>query len=460
MADNPEFGAAPAIIASGGSVRFEDKMRFQPPLYEQNYNYEQYVPTSHFRPDALIVPTSQVNRVRQFQAWRQLYNGEYWHYGYNPVKLNYHEITANFLAELLLNYPPEFEGADELPPRFVKSLLEQLFPLIVDMVVYGTGVLHILPTDYGPLAVSRDPTYWYPASTEVDTLLIRRDGYTDLFMHTDTGVVVHEVYLAEREQSNKLGKLLKLDMEVYGTPADWEILRESFTGRVSNLLNATRRPDTGDWGRSLFPMITNLALEWARGTTDNRDTLIEHLKPLLLFLPGDKAVGSGYRDEDGRDELKNEDRRVFLERLRKNPSMELPDGIIDAKYLTWPPNMEASFAHTENIEQSLFLATNVSGELYGKKQAQGTDMSGVAWDRQYLRSAVHTRGFQSRLIDTLTKALGVAALTHGITGSRLQSFIDNVEITWPNPFDRIEEEDEVQGDVEGAETVKEDGNGE
>lgn len=449
-----EFGASPAIVSAGvGSVRFDSRRAFQPPIYEQTYNYEKYVALNHWKPDALLVPTSHVDRVRQFETFKRLYNGEYWHWGYNPVKLNYHEITAHFLAELLMNYPPEFEGAEELPPRFIKSLTEQTFRLIVDMVVYGTGLMHVLPTEYGPIAISRDPTYWYPAFDNGDTLLVRRDGFTDLYFNSGYGVLIHEIYEAEREYSNKLGKLLSINAMTVGRLSDWVILQESYTGRVTNCLNSTRRPATGDWGRSLYPMITNLALEWARSTTDNRDTLIEHLKPLLIWMPSEEVTGHGHR-EGGESDLRMEDRRRFLERLRNNPSVELPDGIVDAKYLTWPPNMEASFNHTDNIEQSLFLATNVSGELYGKNEQRG-DLSGVAWDRQYLRSAVHTRGFQGGLIDTLAKACGVAALTAGITGARLQSFVDNLVITWPNPFDRIEAEDEVEADVEGAETVRE-----
>ena len=343
-----EFGSAPAIVSNGGVIRFEQRHVYQTPIYEETFNYEKYVPLSHFGQDALIVPTSQTNRVRQFESFLQLYKGEYWRWGYNSVKLNYHEITANFLAELLLNYPPEITGAEELPPRFVKSLVEQIFPLIVDMVVYGTGLLQILDSDYGPVAIARDPTYWYPASAENDTLIVRRDGFTDVYMHTDTGVVMREVYEAEREYSNKLGKLVSLDTTVLGSVDDWNILHESYTGRVSHCLNAMRRPSTGDWGRSLFPSITNLALEWARGTTDNRDTLIEHLKPLLLWLPSDNVIGTGHSGaaKTDIDALKNESRIIFLERLRKAPSMQLPDGIVDAKYLTFLPDMDSSYART------------------------------------------------------------------------------------------------------------------
>ena len=146
-----EFGSAPAIVSAGaGSIRFENRRRSQPPIYERTYNYETYVDLNHWQPDALIVPTSHSDRVRQFEAFRLLYNGEYWHWGYNSVKLNYHEITAHFLAELLLNYPPEFEGAEELPPRFIKSLTEQIFPLIIDMVVYGTTNPCLLYTSPSP----------------------------------------------------------------------------------------------------------------------------------------------------------------------------------------------------------------------------------------------------------------------------------------------------------------------
>ena len=442
---------APAIVSAGGTIKIVNSGNYVPAIYERNYDYSTFVPLDYWKEDALIVPTSHANRVRQFEVFKQLYDGEYWRWGNYEVKLNYHEIVANFMADLLMGFPPEFEGTDELCDRFINTLLDSLHCFIVDMIRYGTGLLQVVPTQRGPEVVALDPTYWYPASADFDVYVEIMEDTINLYISGSDGTYVVETY--ENRDNSKLGALISVEDMSAGEISDWDIIYEKYTGRVGNIVNVGRRPFVGNFGRSLYPSITNLALEAARGSTDDRDTIIEMLKPLILWL----SDGESYevkRPKNQNERLEAETRQIWLEQLRGNPSMELPHGIIDGKYLTYQPDMNASFMHNEEIEKKLFVATNISAELYGL----GTEEfppSGVALDRHYLRSAIYARGFQTNNIDAVSKILAIGAIHSGIVGAQLSAFIENLSVVWPLVFDRIEETTDVTLDDGGVEAESE-----
>ena len=439
---------AVSLLSDGSHIRLAKSPA--PGIYERVFDYDQYVPLDYWDEGALLTPSNQANRLRQFSAFRQLYDGEYWRWGNFAVRMNYHEIVANFMADLLMGFPPILDGIDELPPRFINTLLDALHCLIVDMVRYGTGLLHVMQGHYGPEVISRDPTNFFPASAGECAFISEGADVIDVYLFSDDGGALHEQY--DSESGGKLGRLLSSDDLTVGTVDDWAYIGSEFTGRIGALVNVGRRPMIGDWGKSLYPSITNLAFENSRGMTDNSETLVEHLKPLLLWIAGDKAIGRGARNKpDKEQELKDKSRRDWLERLRQYPTAELPDGIIDAKYVSWRPDMTGSFIHNEEIEKKLFTATNISAELYGTG-VEKRNVSGVALDRQYLRSAIYARGFQTGIIESVKKVAAIGGVHIGLTGSRLAAFVEGISIEWPLVFDRIEERDDVVIDSGGVET--------
>ena len=437
---------APAILSAGGSIRIVSGGNYVPEIYERVYDYSQFVPLDYWKEDAILVPSGHANRIRQFDSWRQLYNGEYWRWGNYEVRQNYHEITANFMADLLMGFPPEFEGTDELSDRFINSLLDALHCMIVDLIRYGTGIMHVIPTLRGPEVVNADPTRFFPASQDFAVYVQPMGDVINVYISGSDGTYVAETYA--NTNNGKLGALISVDDLSMGSIEDWDLIYEKYTGRVGNLVTVGRRPIIGDWGRSLYPSITNLALENSRGTVDNRDTLIEMLKPLILWL----SDGDTYSYGDS--ELDIETRQIWLEKLRNSPSMELPSNVTDGKYLTFAPDMNASFMHNEEIEKKLFTATNISAELYGIGVEHQVP-SGVALDRQYMRSAIYSRQFQTANINAVSKVLAIGAIASGITGASLSAFIDNLRITWPLVFDRVDEVTDVELGDGGVESVSE-----
>ena len=440
--------SAPAIVSAGGTIRITASDNYVPAIYERVYDYDAYVPLDYWGEDAILVPGGHANRIRQMDAFRQLYDGEYWRWGPYEVRLNYHEIVANFMADLLMAYPPEFEGVEDLSARFINTLLDSLYCVIVDLIRYGTGILHVLPTARGAEVVPRSPSQWFPASPDFGALVLPNESTIEVYISGSDGTHILETY--DQPHNGKLGALLAVEDLSVGSLAEWDLIYETYTGRVGPIIPIARRPALHDFGRSLYPSITGLAFEAARGATENRDALREMLMPLVLWMPTDDGgVGDVDRPPSEREQLAYQSRMVWLERLRKNPSMELPEGIGDGKYLTYKPDIGASFKHNEETEKKLYIATSISPKLYGTVD-YGPPISGVAFDRQFLREAIYARGFQTNLIDPALKALATAGVMLG--KSALQAFLDALQIIWPLAFDRIESQDEVK--VSGDEGVE------
>ena len=331
---------APAIISAGGTIQVVGSDKWIPGIYERVYDYSAYVPYDYWREDAMLIHPDHANRIRQFESFEHLYNGEYWRYGNYQVKLNYHEIVADFMSDILLGFPPEFEGVDALPTRFLSTLVKSLRYVIIDMIRYGTGLFQVLPTRSGPQVMCRDPMYFYPADENTAVLLVPTAEQIEVYFSADDGAYYLELYA--NNHNGKLGKLISETDLTVGSVADWDFLYSRFSGRIGNIISVARGTDS-DFGKSVYPSITNLAFENSRGLTDNRDTLIEHLKPLLLWLPNpDKATGMPPGEGEEKFDLKREDRDNFLRRLRQNPTTSLPAGIVDATYITWDPNLQAS----------------------------------------------------------------------------------------------------------------------
>ena len=437
--------STPAIVSAGSTIRVSTSGDWIPDIYERHYEYNVPVDLDYWREDAMLIHPDHANRIRQFDAFEQLYNGEYWRFGNYQVKLNYHEVVADFMSDLLLGFPPEFNGADALSTRFLSTLVKSTRYVIIDMIRFGTGIYQVLPGRVGPQVVSRSPRLFYPANESTAVLVNPTEGLIEVYFSSDDGAYYLELY--ENNHNAKLGKLVdQVDLTV-GSVSDWNALYERFTGRVGQIVSVARGSDD-DFGKSLYPAITNLAFENSRGLTDNRDTLIEHLKPLLLWMPNPNKMGEGGVRDDKFD-LRFDARGQFLQRLRQSPSVFTPDGIIDGKYITWTPNLQASENHNEEIEKKLYMATNIARELYGTG-TQTQPATGVSLDRQYLRSAIYSRANQTVVIEPLQLLLGVASCYDD--GIATEAFIDGTEIVWPLVFDRIEETDDVVIDEGSVET--------
>ncbi|MCY4128068.1 MAG: hypothetical protein OXG15_02370, partial [Gammaproteobacteria bacterium] len=136
-------------------------------------DYEVLVDPADWAAGRPVIPEVALPRVRQLELFSMLYDGDYREFLENcSVTMNFHRLTAVFLADTLMAVPPTItyegeqiageEGRESvLTVRFLESLLQALHHVIVDMARYGTGIFRIedvaLPTVTAP-----QPIAFYP----------------------------------------------------------------------------------------------------------------------------------------------------------------------------------------------------------------------------------------------------------------------------------------------------------
>ena len=451
--------------------------------YDRLYpiDYEIYVPLEYWEKGASIVPKVVSDRVNQMRLFYQLYQGDYRPFlGRSaPVRMNYHKITTSFVSSLMMMFPPEVEMVDgsDLPVsgRFIQQLNLALRGTIADMVRYGTGLFRISPGRWGSEIKSFQPVLWYPVDSESDTLAISSQDYVELWHDIGEGEVRYERYRVpdwNKDQSSyrkgtQLGELDESDTEQYGDPQQWDAIQSLTLGRPGLIIPVAAEIATGDWGESIYPELTTLALEVTHRLSENKAILDKHGNPIMIAEPAEYGSSSGITEEDlalGGDLQKAKFRLIAvrdrLNEWRTQYIGEIPDGYVDMRYLEWGGNMSGHFEQILKCEELLFAATRLPAAFFNIGP-NGLPPSGIAMQRQFTRTYAYIRNLVSTLQDSITRAVLVGAMLNGSSASELQSIYDRLEIKWRTIFDEEQQdEDDIspEADVsvdDGSETEME-----
>ena len=421
-------------------------------------DYEVLVPDNSWRRGEHIIPEGARDRVRQLELWSMLYEGDYSYFlEHYEVTMNFHRLTAVFLADTLMSRPPEFEYAGELPvtPQFLESMLDAMHCVIVDMARYGVGLFNIVgDQENGYFVEAPQPVYWFPLERR-GTAFVRKIGKDFIEVSYDYGLGQVNIDTFETAQNAEmLGNLVDQTVLEVGDPAAWFAAEDQSTGRVSTFINVPRRPATGDWGTGLYPDITPLAVEFNRRMTQNSEILNEHGNPKILLIPeqNNNVVGQ-MADPDNRGEtLRFKTFTNELNNQRKEVVITLPKGFQDARYLEWRGSLRDHIMASHLIQEQLFAATYIPAALYGLG-TERPNPSGVALSKQYLRTSIYVQNSQETLIKAIRKVMIVGALMNGLGADEVTRFAEGLEITWPNIFD--EDDLTIQ---DGEEETEDDGN--
>ena len=435
--------------------------------YDLQVDYEITTDMSHWKKGAMVTPSPTHGRVSQLSDFWRLFNGDYMRYGLGvPVKQNFHILTSNFLADLLMSFQPEYQDSegneldDELiRPRFIQTLNRALANAIVDFTRFGTALFYISNRRYGPEVTSPVPIRWFPAD-EMSSVLVTKHGNKgspyELFFSYDDGSVEHERY---KDAGGQLGDLLSNDgRQQVGDDAKWAVIQEFGSGRVGTIMNVVREPSTGDWGRSLYRDITSLAFEYNRRIAANSDTLTVHGNPLLLALLDPDSVPFSHDitqseplAKQAEMELKTLARR--LDTWRKTPIATLPSNFKDLFYVQWTGSLRDHKIHIDEIKEQIFAITNIPAALYGLG-LERIPPTGVALGKQFIRTHIYIKSIQNRFLATLRKVLLTGALYSGATVEQLRWLGQNMVIVWRNIFDEQELVNEARLDVDDAITAR------
>ena len=400
-----------------------------------------------------IVPDNSAiqARVRELELFRNLFEGDYSAYLSNPgVVVNYHDVTATFLADALTARPPEFPDAPH-SNRFINSLLDVLPNVIVDTVRYGVGIIRIVEGLYGLECTAPQPIYWFPVDDTTTVLFVRGDEVLQVI--DEPGQVIERIYALHATRGEALGPLQFEQRFSY--PGGWQAVGEETTGRVGSIIPIVREPNTGDWGRSLYQTITLPAMEINR-VYNEAHALMQKQHPYIAPVADgtvNHALGSQqFTVQSARD--------AFREMLRHDIFVP-PKGVASLEYLYWDGTIQNQLSYIATLEEQLYALTYIPAALYGL--SSGTPPSGTSLSRQYFRTSAYVQQTQTTIAKALRKALLVGMAMDGAGDDAIRQFNDRLEIVWPNMFDDedlVTEDDGEETDDERNEQADNDGDSE
>ena len=396
------------------------------------------VPLEYWQPGADITPEPAAARLQRLQLLNGLSQNERLVTDDMPkIRPNYFGRAATFLGNLGSAFPPTLTGLpDEIGRPLERSIRKSINALLVDVVRYGTAVWRLRQTAANqPVLEQVDPRAWFPGNT---TEMLNDDMFED-------AIVVF------RDADNeKWAQVLKLQ------PTNYVLSTYEFNGDLlgdlldqqTGILPTERTiypislpPTDGEWGRSAFLDMYNLAQELGRRFTRNSSTLDDFARPMLV-LKGRAANAVSYDGPNEMLQLQAKTGLLAFDDGRRQPVWALPDGIEDVSFVTWDAQQQASFQHLDRVEDALF---DMSALPSGLGRMADKLASGASLRRLWAPTYVLLETLRSQIMDAIADAVLAASETLGIADP-------DFSVEWTNPLDVLDEQRIIQGGSELMDT--------
>ena len=426
-------------------------MNTRKPLNDKIIDFEFRPPLESWNAKSLIVPEGAKERVDRLLVYQDWYHGVFAPYieeaNDRLVVNNLFRRIAVFLADFLMARSPVIEHGGEPPvsARFVESMMEAMYSVMLDYQRFGVGLMQVTEGDYGWQVDAPQPIYWFPIDDSAQVLLdfVSEGGkpYVDLLYDFGAGGLVTERHTVE---GDRLGPIADDSVQTfYAEPADWLTLAEASYGRLGTIISTARRPRTGDWGLGAFEDIASLIFENTRGNSQISRILGQFGNP--KYKPIRRGGGNGLPAPIQRINLEPGNQQTATNKVsitrwydkaldQDSYIIEPPPGYDDIEYLVFQGSLRDHQMQRQLINEDIFLQSSIPAALWGLGTA-GPTPSGVALSRQYVPTSVYIQDAQESLIKELRKVLLVGALVNGLTGSALQDYANSIRITWENMFD-------------------------
>ena len=214
-----------------------------------------------------------------------------------------------------------------------------------------------------------------------------------------------------------------------------------------------RRPESGDWGLSLFADVWSVIFENMRGlsqmsrlmrTFGNMKYTLERAGDSPSYrdvsqgfentLAGTEGAGAPGRRDGGRREL---ERRVLTDDLTNEALdvFEPPPGYKAIDTLKANIDIMPHLALFQMGREEMFSGLTIPPDLFGLTTARATP-SGRALELEYKPTASMVKAARQTVINAVRRALLVGAICEGRAAADVQEYAENIEIVWPNDFDQ------------------------
>ena len=398
---------------------------------EQDVDMAAIVPLDYWREGASIEPPAAMARLRRLTTLEKLSKGDTADVGTRPaIQPNYFGRAASFLGNLGSAFPPTFDGLEAaIADPLTKSVRRSINSYLFDVVRFGTGLWRLrIANDGQPKLEHVDPGDWFPAST-VEAL---NDEEPE-----------DAILTYRHEDGEKWAQVLKL------TPGSWELTTYGFDGDHLGQPEETEKgesapgrvlfptglpPFDGEWGRSAYLDMDELAMELGRRFSANSRTLDDYARPMLV-IKGRAAQQAVYTGPAERLRLEAKAAMLDFDDGRRQPVWALPEGVEEVGFVQWDAQQQASFSHIDRVEDALF---DMSALPSGLGRMADKLASGASLRRLWAPTYVLLETLRSDIMLSLADAVAAAGAMLGIDPGEYA-------INWPNPLDALDEQRIVQG---------------
>jgi hypothetical protein len=368
----------------------------------------------------LFPPKSQIERLENYSIYKKLFEGRHGEVYKNQIDrvkrvsgdfqevisydviLNYQQLITKKTADLLCGETPKISVQDEKKQKIVDEIIKRndiynlLYIVTMDTSRYGVGLFYLYKDlNKGVIDITQ-PAIWFPIVSERN---IRKIQYHVLCIPRVLNEKETELYVEIHEKGRytvkyflvKNGKIIR---EFYDEEKVIETGLDDFA--IIPVTNLTTSDNI--YGISDYTIIDSIICELEVRFAQIAKVLDKHSQP---SMQGPSSALT-YNRETGTYSLKTGSYFV----------VESNDGKVS--YLTWDAQLEANFRFIKELQNALYILSEMGGTLLGEREnGSGGVTSGIAYKLK-METALQKVGRIRNSMDTaLRKAISNCAKMEG-----------------------------------------------
>lgn len=364
-------------------------------------------------------PASEKERLENYIAYKKLFEGkheEVYQNQFNRIKridnsytevisfdmiLNYHQLITKKIADLLCGESPKISTINKQKQKILDEILNKndVFNLIyitaMDTSRYGVGLFYLYKElNHGVIDITQ-PHIWFPI---VSPRNIRKIQYHVLCIPRQINEREQELYVEIHEKGKYTIK--------YFLVKNGKIVRE-FTDEEKTI-------ETGLDDFAVIPVTNLVTSDNVFGISDYDviDTIVSELEVRFSQIskildkhaePSMQGPSSALRYDRATDTYSLKTGSYFV--------VEGTDGKVS--YLTWDAQLEANFRFIQELQNALYVLSEMGGTLLGDKENERGAVSGLAYKLKMESPRQKVKRIRNSMDTALRKAISNCAKMEG-----------------------------------------------
>lgn len=337
---------------------------------------------------------NQIDRVKRVQ-------GDFQEVISYDVILNYQQLMSKKVADLLCGESPKISVQDEKKQKIVDEILKRndifnlIYILSIDSSRYGVGLFYLYKDLNRGVIDLTQPALWFPV---VHQRNVRRIQYHVLCIPRQINEKETELYVEIHEKGRYTVK--------YFLIRNGKIVRE-FTDEEKVI-------ETGLNDFAIIPVTNITTSDNITGISDYTtiDSIVCELE--VRFIQIAKVL-----DKHSQPSMQGPSSALTYNRETDSYSLktgsyfvvESNDGKVS--YLTWDAQLEANFRFIQELQNALYVLSEMGGTLLGDKENEGGAVSGLAYKLKMESPIQKVKRIRNSMDTALRKAISNCAKMEG-----------------------------------------------